>query len=74
MTEENVKTTSIIIKEDEVCFDTKGRATIENSEANEFIKETLAQEGAIEISSPGRKADVNIILCGSGNNGYCPKK
>lgn len=75
MTEENAKTTnSVIVKEDEVYFDAKGRATIENSEANEFIKETLAREGAIEISAPGRAADVNIILCGSGNNGYCPKK
>lgn len=75
MTEENAKTTtSVIVEEKDVCFDAKGRATIENRDANEFIKETLAKEGAIEISAPQRQADVNIILCGSGNNGYCPKK
>lgn len=66
--------TSVTVNANEVTFDAKGRATIDNAEANVFIRDTLNSAGAIEIAKPSsRLSDTNIILCGTGNNGYCPK-
>lgn len=68
-------TSSVTVSSNEVSFDAKGRATINNSEANVFIRDTLNASGAIEILAPGRlSASTNIALCGNGNNGYCPPK
>lgn len=69
---------SVIVKEKDVRFDAQGRAIIEDREANRFIKETLAAEGAIEIGAPGR-AGVTNVGCNSGPNCgtinvYCPPK
>jgi hypothetical protein len=67
--------TTVIVKETDVQFDSKGRATITDANANQFINETLIAEGAIEISQPGTlRTDINVNCPGCGLNMYCPPK
>jgi hypothetical protein len=66
---------TVIVNEADVQFDTKGRATITDANANAFIKETLNAEGAIEIGQPGAlRTDVNVNCTKCATNLYCPPK
>jgi hypothetical protein len=68
-------TSTVTVKAESVNFDDKGRATISDSNANTFIKETLLSEGAIEIGAPGSlRTDVNVNCVKCATNLYCPPK